>query len=296
MSWVVPSAWDGERFDRVLSHLSGASRSAARAAIEGGDVTLDGEVAAPSTRVSTGAVLDGAIPVVESVLEPEPVPFEVRHEDDHLAVVDKPAGIVTHPGAGNATGTLAAGLLHRWPSIRGVGAEDRWGIVHRLDRDTSGLLVVSLTHDAHTGLSAAIKRREVTREYLALVVGVPEATTGTVDAPILRDHRRHTRMRVHRDGRPSVTHYRVEETLGGLALLRVTLETGRTHQIRVHMASIGLPVAGDRLYGNGRGSDRLFLHAIRLAFEHPISGDRIDVASPLPEDLATTLVDAREGS
>jgi 23S rRNA pseudouridine1911/1915/1917 synthase len=295
MRWVVPSGWDGERFDRVLAHLGAVSRSAARTAIEAGDVTLDGEVSSPSTGVTTGSVLEGEIRIVDTVLAPEPVPFEVRFEDDHVAVVDKPAGIVTHPGAGNATGTLAAGILHRWPSVRGVGADDRWGIVHRLDRDTSGLLVVALTHEAHAALSAAIKRREVTREYVALVVGVPQATTGTVDAPILRDPRRPTRMRVHTDGRASVTHYRVEEALGDLTLLRVALETGRTHQIRVHLASIGLPVAGDRVYGNGRGSGRLFLHAARLAFDHPISGDRIDVVSPLPEDLLVTLEGARSG-
>jgi 23S rRNA pseudouridine1911/1915/1917 synthase len=293
MRWIVPSAWDGERFDRVLSHLAGVSRSVARDAIESAAVTLDGASAAPSARVETGGVLDGEIHIVESILEPEPVPFEVRYEDRDIAVVDKPAGIVTHPGAGNAQGTLAAGLLHRWPSIRGVGDDDRWGIVHRLDRDTSGLLAVALTHQSHAGLSAAIKRRDVTREYLALVVGRPAATTGTVDAPIQRDPRRPTRMRVHTDGRPSVTHYRVEETIGDLSLLRVSLETGRTHQIRVHMASIGLPVAGDRTYGNGRGSTRLFLHAARLAFDHPISGVGIDVVSSLPDDLVEALEEAR---
>jgi 23S rRNA pseudouridine1911/1915/1917 synthase len=295
MRWVVPPDWDGERFDRVLSHLGGASRAAARIAIESGSVTLDGNPAPPATRVATGAVLEGEIPSTETVLAPEPVEFEVLHEDDDVAVIAKPAGIVTHPGAGNATGTLAAGFLHRWPAIRGVGEEGRWGIVHRLDRDTSGLLVVALTRRAHAALSAAIKRREVTREYVALVVGTPEATTGTVDAPIMRDPNRPTRMRVHVDGRPSVTHYRVEEDLGDFTLLRVTLETGRTHQIRVHMTSIGLPVAGDRVYGNGRGSGRLFLHAARIAFDHPVSQTRIDVESSLPEDLATSLDAARSG-
>lgn len=289
MTWVVPASWDGERADRVLAHLSGSSRSEARAAIESGAVTVDGREVAPSARLAAGAVMTGEVRSRRGVLEPEPVEFSVLHEDAHLAVVDKPAGIVTHPGAGNARGTLAAGLLHRWPSLRGVGDEDRWGIVHRLDRDTSGLLVVALTSESHQALSAAIKRREVTREYLALVVGMPDVPTGTVDAPIMRDPHRPTRMRVHRDGRPSVTHYRVEEVRGDMSVVRVHLETGRTHQIRVHLSSIGLPVAGDRTYGNGRGSPRLFLHATRLAFQHPIDGSEVDVTSPLPDDLADVL-------
>lgn len=289
MTWIVPASWDGERADRVLAHLAESSRAEARAAIESGSVTVDGLEVAPAARVAAGAVMTGEVPRLRGVLEPESVEFRVVHEDAHLAVVDKPAGIVTHPGAGNPGGTLAAGLLYRWPSIRGVGDENRWGIVHRLDRDTSGLLVVALTADAHRALSAAIKRREVTREYLALVVGTPDVPTGTIDAPIMRDPRRPTRMRVHRDGRPSVTHYRVEEERGAMSVVRVHLETGRTHQIRVHLSSIGLPVAGDRTYGNGRGSPRLFLHATRLAFQHPIDGSEVDVTSPLPDDLAAVL-------
>lgn len=294
MTWVVPESWDGERVDRTLAHLADESRAAARAALETGAVTLDGAVVSPSTRVAAGARLDGEVPSLRHPLEPEPVPFGVRYEDSDIAIVDKPAGIVTHPGAGNATGTLAAGLLDRWPSIRGVGAEDRWGIVHRLDRDTSGLLVVALTSDSYVALSAAIKRREVTREYLALVLGAPEAPTGTVDAPIMRDPRRPTRMRIHPEGRPSVTHFRVEEARAGATLLRVTLETGRTHQIRVHLASIGLAVAGDTLYGNGRGSPRLFLHAARLALRHPATGAPIEAVSELPDDLATALAEVPE--
>jgi 23S rRNA pseudouridine1911/1915/1917 synthase len=287
--WVVPAEWDGERVDRALARISDSSRAAARAALESGAVTLDGAMAAPSSRVSAGAVLEGEIVQSTAPLVPEAVPFGVEYEDAHVAVVDKPAGVVTHPGAGNATGTLAAGLLQRWPSIRGVGATDRWGIVHRLDRDTSGLLVVALTHEAFAALSDAIRRRDVVREYLGLVAGVPEAATGTIDAPIGRDPRRPTRMRVHRDGRPSVTHYRVEERHGDATLVRLTLETGRTHQIRVHLASIGLPLVGDPVYGNGRGSPRVFLHATRLGFDHPITAAPIVVSSPLPADLAGVL-------
>jgi len=289
MRWIVPELWDGVRVDKALARIAGVSRAAARTAIEEGEVLLDGALVAASAKVSTGAVLQGEVPDLTRSLEPEDVPFDVRYEDEYLAIVDKPAGIVTHPGAGNATGTLAAGLLYRWPSIRGVGAEDRWGIVHRLDRDTSGLLVVALTADSYEQLSGAIKRREVTREYMALVIGEPEAPSGTIDAPILRDPRRHTRMRVHPDGRPSVSHYRIERTSGEMTLLRVTLETGRTHQIRVHLSSIGLPVAGDRIYGNGRGSPRLFLHAARLRLDHPVGGLPVEVTSELPDDLAQVL-------
>jgi 23S rRNA pseudouridine1911/1915/1917 synthase len=295
MKWIVPPEWEGERADRVLAQLSGASRAAARAAIDAQTVNLDGQAVAARTRVHAAAVFEGEVGDLRVPLAAERVSFGVAYEDRDVAVVDKPAGIVTHPGAGRTGGTLAAGLLERWPHIRGVGAEDRWGIVHRLDKDTSGLLAVALTPTAFEGLSEEIRRRAVTREYLAIVVGRLDVPTGTIDAPIMRDPNRPTRMRVHPEGRPSVTHYKVIEDLGGRVLLRVTLETGRTHQIRVHLASIGVAVAGDRVYGNGRGSSRLFLHAARLAFDHPCGGDRIDVSSDLPDDLAAVLSAARSG-
>ena len=287
MRWLVPEDAEGERADKVLAHISGHSRSTVRLALETGAVTLSGEAVEPRRRVSIGDEFVGVLEKLHVPLEPEPIDFGVVFEDDDLAVVDKPTGVVTHPGAGRRTGTLAAGLLHRWPSIRGVGDEDRWGIVHRLDRDTSGLLVVALTAEAHLGLSAAIKRRDVTREYLCLVNSAPASPTGTVDAPIGRDPRRPTRMSIDRDGRHAVTHYRIEDTWGSATLLRVTLETGRTHQIRVHLASIGLPVAGDRTYGPGPHHHRLFLHSTRLAFVHPVTAAAIDMTSPLPSDLAS---------
>ncbi len=289
MTWVIPPEWDGERVDRTLAHLSGSSRAAARAAIDSGAVLLDGSTTGPAARVVAGAVLYGEVPQLRTPLEAEHVPFAVLYEDDDLAVVNKPAGVVTHPGAGRRRGTLAGGILHRWPEVRGVGEEDRWGIVHRLDRDTSGLLVVALSQTAYSGLSTAIRERRVTREYLALVLGHPGSPTGTVDAPISRHPRKATRMRVDQEGRRAVTHFRTELNIGDTTLLRVTLETGRTHQIRVHMASIGLPVAGDGVYGKGHGSPRLFLHAARLAFEHPVTGVPIDVSSELPQDLQRVL-------
>lgn len=289
MTWPVPAEWAGERADKVLAHLSGSSRADARHALEEATVTVDGTPVAARYRVTEGEAFVGEIPARHTELEPEPVAFGVAFEDRHLAVIEKPPGLVTHPGAGRQTGTLAGGLLHQWPEIRGVGVENRWGIVHRLDRDTSGLLVVALTAMAYEGLSEAIRLRRVRREYLCLVSGSPTSPTGTIDAPIMRDPHRPMRMRIDAEGRPAVTHYRVERSWDGGALLRVTLQTGRTHQIRVHMTSIGLPVAGDRTYGDASKEHRLFLHATRLAFDHPETGEPIDIESALPEDLAAVL-------
>jgi 23S rRNA pseudouridine1911/1915/1917 synthase len=285
----VPEDLAGERADRIVAVLGELSRSEARSLVEAGEATFDGAPVRPADRITAGAMLDVALPAPPPPLAPEAIEFEVRYEDEHVAVVDKPRGVTVHPGAGRRSGTLAAGILDRWPRVRGVGADDRWGIVHRLDRETSGLLVVGLTHDAHAGLQDLIRRRAVERTYLAVVHGTPDAATGTVDAPIARDPRHPTRFRVHRDGRPSRTHYAVERDLGDRCLLRVTLETGRTHQIRVHMASVGHPVVGDRVYGRADGASRLWLHAHRLRFTHPITGEAVDVVSPLPDELRATL-------
>jgi 23S rRNA pseudouridine1911/1915/1917 synthase len=290
MRAVVPSELAGERCDLVVSRLGEMSRAAARAVIDAGGVRCDGlAVTSAHEAMRAGAVLDFDPAPVRPPLEPQAVEFAVVYEDGHLAVVDKPAGVVTHPGAGDSGATLAAGVLHRWPKVRGVGGEDRWGIVHRLDRDTSGLLVVALTSEAEVGLRAAIKARRVSRQYLTLVHGAPSTPTGTIDAPLDRDPTRPTKMKVDPSGRHAVTHYRVEESLGAMTLLRVTLETGRTHQIRVHLAAIGLPIAGDPVYGKAAGSPRVFLHATRLGFDHPISGERVEAVSPLPPDLAGAL-------
>lgn len=284
---TVPDDLAGDRLDRVVAVLGGMSRSVSRDLVTAGAVTCDGVVILqPRHPVAAGVVVAFTPPPEPEGLVAAPVPFGIAYEDAHLAVVDKPAGVVTHPGAGDTGPTLAAGILHRWPAVRGVGDPDRWGIVHRLDRDTSGLLVVALTAEANSGLRAAIKERRVTREYLALVAGDPEIPTGTVEAPLARDPRRPSRMRIDPHGRSARTHYRVAEALGRHALLAVTLDTGRTHQIRVHLASIGLPVCGDRTYGVAAGSPRLFLHAARLALSHPITGETIDVTSPLPDDLS----------
>ncbi len=290
MKVTVPTEYDGERCDLVASRLAGISRASARGLIESGGMSCDGVVvSAVRQTVHTGEVLSFEPPPEPIGLESAPLDFGVPYEDAHLAVIEKPAGVVTHPGAGRTGVTLAAGVLHRWPSVRGVGAEDRWGIVHRLDRDTSGLMVIALTAEAERGLRAAIKAHQVTREYLTLVHGAPAIASGTIQAPLGRDPIRPTRIRIDPHGRPATTHYRIEERLGNMTLLRVTLESGRTHQVRVHLSSIDLPIAGDRTYGRGSGSPRVFLHSARLAFDHPVTGERIDVGSSLPPDLAEVL-------
>ena len=217
----------------------------------------------------------------------------VAYADEHLLVVDKPAGVVVHPAPGNAGGTLAQALVAAGAA---GGEEDRPGIVHRLDRDTSGLLVVARSQETYERLQRLVRRRKLTREYLALVAGKPRSRSGTIDAPIGRD--RHDRIRHSLDTstpRAAVTHFELEELLPHHALLRVRLETGRTHQIRVHLAAIDLPVAGDPVYGiaGDLGLERQFLHAARLAFAHPVTGGAIDVSSPLPPDLAAALEAAR---
>jgi 23S rRNA pseudouridine1911/1915/1917 synthase len=222
-------------------------------------------------------------------------PFAIVYEDEQLLVVDKAAGVVVHPARGHPEGTLAQLLAGR----AGGGDPQRAGIVHRLDRDTSGLLVVSRTEEAHRLLAGALARREIVREYLALVRGRPPARAGTIEAPIGRDRRVRTRMAVRegghtrqgRGGREARTHFTLERALPDTTLLRVRLDTGRTHQIRVHLQAIGHPVCGDREYGaqGMLGLERQFLHAARLAFDHPLTGERVDVSSPLPADLARAL-------
>jgi 23S rRNA pseudouridine1911/1915/1917 synthase len=214
--------------------------------------------------------------------------FAVAYEDEHLLVVDKPPGVVVHPARGHQTGTLAQALAES-----AVGGEPlRAGIVHRLDRDTSGLLVVARSEAVHRALKSLLSSRRLTREYAALVDGHPPSRTGTIDAPVGRDRRDRLRMSLDSDTpRAARTHFEVRRRLPTSTLLGVTLETGRTHQIRVHMAAIGHPVAGDPLYGvSGRfGLERQFLHAERLAFPHPVTGEAIEVRSPLPEDLRRAL-------
>jgi 23S rRNA pseudouridine1911/1915/1917 synthase len=251
-------------------------------------VLVDGEARPKSHRLEGGEEVEFQAPEAEPALEAEELPLRIAYEDEHLLVVDKPAGIVVHPGPSHATGTLVHGLLG---SLGGGEAAERPGIVHRLDRDTSGLLVVARTEEAYRGLRNLVRRRELERRYKALVRGGPQSMRGRIEAPIGRDRHDPTRMSLDADTpRDAVTHFEVERLLDGHALLDVRLETGRTHQIRVHLAAIGLPVVGDPVYGvPDTELKRQFLHAWRLSFAHPMSGELVEVESLLPPDLQAAL-------
>ena len=276
---LVPEVLAGERVDRAVALLTGWTRSEVQALIEAGAVVVDGAPVAKSHRLSAGEVVElRGEPEAPGVPGPDPgIEIVVRHEDDDLVVLAKPAGLVVHPGAGHADGTLVNGLLARYPEIASVGEPGRPGIVHRLDRDTSGLLVVARSATAYDALVAMLAAHEVERRYLALVWGTLDAPRGVVDAPIGRSVRRPTRMAVRESGRGARTGYEVRAEYRDpmVSLLECRLETGRTHQIRVHLQAIGHPVVGDPAYGGVRAAlpvGRPFLHAARLAFDHPISG------------------------
>lgn len=290
----VPEDAAGTRLDRFLAELPEVgSRAAAERLIEAGKVTVGGAARPKSHRVAAGDELE-VEPEAARPLEREAIPLRLAYEDEHLLVVDKPAGLVVHPGAGRETGTLVHALL----GVTAGGEEEtRPGIVHRLDRDTSGLLVVARSEEAYTRLQGLIRRRLVEREYVALVRGRPRSRRGRIEAPIGRDRRDPTRMSLETETpREAATQFEIAELLPRHALLRIRLETGRTHQIRVHLEAIGLPVSGDRVYGvpGDLGLDRQFLHAARLAFPHPVTEEAVDVESPLPDDLAAALATARE--
>ena len=279
------------RLDRFLAAPLG-SRARAQALIDAGQVQVDGRPRPKRHAVTPGEVVTitaGEAPALSPSPEPEGAPFTIAYEDEHLLVVDKPAGVVVHPARGHRTGTLSQALAGR-----AAGGEDpgRAGIVHRLDRDTSGLLVVARSDEVHRALKRLIATRELRREYQALVTGHPPARSGTIDAPIGRHRRDRVLMSIDTDEpREARTHFEIERLLARTSLLRVVLETGRTHQIRVHLAAIGHPVCGDRQYGTAGeyGLTRQFLHAARLAFTHPVTGAAVDVRSPLPGDLAEAL-------
>jgi 23S rRNA pseudouridine1911/1915/1917 synthase len=292
LRFEVPANAVEIRLDRFLAEPLG-SRSRAQSLIESERVHVDGRVRPKSHLVAPGEVVEVWLEPDElDAVEPSDAPFSVAYEDDDLIVVDKPAGVVVHPARGHWSGTLAQAL-----EGRSAGGEEPWraGIVHRLDRETSGLLVVAKSDAVHRALKAALAAREVRREYLALVEGRPSARTGTIDAPIGRHRKERTLMSIDTDApREARTHFELEQALPAASLLRVVLDTGRTHQIRVHMAAIGHPVCGDRQYGTAGlyGLERQFLHAARLAFEHPVSGGQVDLSSPLPDDLSAALARA----
>ena len=295
--FTVAAGEPARRLDAVLAaHESVESRAEAQRLIEAGRVTVNGEERAKRHRVSPGDLVEARLPAEPSgpALRPEDLGVPVVHADDYLLVVDKPAGMVTHPSRGHSTGTLVHGLLSG--GIAGGEDPQRPGIVHRLDRDTSGLMLVARGEKAHRRLGRMMRDREVERRYLALVHG-PFPPALTVDRPLGRDPRRRTRQAVRATGgREAITHFRLLEQLGPVALVEARLETGRTHQVRVHLESAGHPVVGDPVYGMGRDPralSRQFLHAYQLAFRHPMTGEDLRFESPLPADLAAALADAR---
>lgn len=296
---TIPPSLGGERVDRIVAMLTGCTRAEATALVSDGAVTVDGRVVTSrSTKVTEGQQIVIAVP--DAVDEPalvgdEAVEISVVHVDDEVVVVDKPAGLVVHPGSGNATGTMINGIVARWPDVATVGDPERPGVVHRIDKGTSGLLVVARTPRAYASLVEQFGSRSVEREYLALCWGHLDSPTGMVDAPIGRSKADPTRMTVSNQGREARTRFEVRETYTDpteLTMLSCRLETGRTHQIRVHLAAIGHPIVGDRNYGGDRSPvpcDRPWLHAARLGFEHPATGEHVTFSSELPGDLAAVL-------
>ncbi len=306
---ILADALSGMRLDRVVAMAAEVSRSAAAELLAQGAVSLNGKVTRTgSARVEAGQRLcvtatSEHAPSEPAAPQPDPtVEFGVVYHDDDVVVVDKPSSLVVHPGAGRPDGTLVNGLLATYPDLAHVGERDRPGIVHRLDQNTSGLLVVARTARAHQNLVEQFAGRRPEREYSALVWGHPDADAGAVDAPIGRSARNPLRMTVSRRGRPAVTRYKVERRFGEpgvVSLLACRLETGRTHQIRVHLLAIGHPVVGDPTYNDPstpRGAtgsfstlDRPFLHARSLSFRHPVTGSVMTFESPLPGDLRAVL-------
>ncbi len=279
-SFDVDPTEAGERLDRLAARRLALSRSAVQRIIHKRLLWVDGEEAASSYRVGGGERVEARVP--ERGISPEEIPVPVLFEDEHLVVVDKPAGLVVHPGAGNPAGTLVNALVER--GIAGGEDPSRPGVVHRLDRDTSGLMVLAKGEPAYSRLVAQMSGRRVGRFYRAVVAGEGLPETGTVDAPVGRDPENPTLMAAG-IGRPAVTHFEVLREVAGHAMLEVRLETGRTHQIRVHLSAIGHPVYADPLYGTPVPERRLWLHAENLTFVHPVSGERLSFEAPIPNDL-----------
>jgi 23S rRNA pseudouridine1911/1915/1917 synthase len=301
---VAPDA-AGQRLDRFLaSQLPRMSRTHVQSFIDEGRVRVNGAAMKPSYRVEVGETVSVEIPAPPSAgVEPENIPLEILYDDGHIAIVNKPAGMIVHPGVGAESGTLVAALLHRFNGLGGlstVGGPKRPGVVHRLDKGTSGLVVIARTDAAHLKLIDAFRDRLIQKTYVALLHGKPKGDAGTIDLPVARDLRRRSRMTARRrEGRQARTDWRMRIRLGSFSFIEAGLHTGRTHQIRVHFSALGCPVVGDTLYGAPRqervGSqilpalNRNFLHAARIAFSHPITGLPVDVRAPLPDDLVSYL-------
>lgn len=296
---VVPPTADGQRLDSFLATVfPDLSRARIQRLIRDGLVRVDGRPSRAATRVRPGQTIALQVPPAEALaLEAEDLPLQIVYEDDDVLVIDKPAGLVVHPAPGHPRGTLANAVLGHWrgtPAEAGQGL--RLGLVHRLDKDTSGLLVVARHEAAQASLARQMQEGQVEKRYLALVRGQPSPPAGVIDAPIGRDPRDRTRMTVRPAGRAARTHYRTVELLGSYTLLELRLETGRTHQIRVHCRALGHPIIGDPVYGipdRRLGLSRQFLHAAGLRFAHPRDGRPLAFTSPLPPDLAAALAEAR---
>ena len=295
----VPEGLDGERLDSALARMFGFSRTGAAELIAAGDVLIDGKPAAKSDRVSAGTELTVTLPAppgAELTVKAEPVPgMRIVYEDDDIVVVDKPRGVAAHPTPGWTGPTVIGGLLASGHRVATSGAAERQGIVHRLDANTTGLMVVAKSESAYSALKQAFRDRTVTKTYHALIQGHPDPLRGTIDAPIGRHPSGDGRFAVVTDGRPSVTHYDTLEAFRAASLLSVGLETGRTHQIRVHMSAVRHPCCGDLLYGADSvlaahlGLTRQWLHAVRLSFEHPSTGREVSFESTYAADLAHAL-------
>lgn len=303
--FTVGPEHEGLRLDRALTLLEPAwSRSRVRRLIDNDRVRVDDARPRPAIRVTAGMVIEVDEPAPQPVsTRPQEIPLTVLYEDADLLVIDKPAGLVIHPAAGNPTGTLVNALLHHCRDLSGIGGAERPGIVHRLDKDTTGAMVVAKSDRAHLALSLAFQQRRVEKTYLAICYGVPDPAEGVIDEPVGRHPRDRKRMAIRRDGRPARTLYRCERVFAGNALVACRLVTGRTHQIRVHLAHRGHGLVGDPMYSGRqwrnltdpghrtacRDFPRQALHAWRLAFVHPVSGVELELEAPLPDDLEALL-------
>jgi 23S rRNA pseudouridine1911/1915/1917 synthase len=304
LAFTVGEQDAGIRLDRFLAtHAGELSRTRIQELIADGRVSVDGVVTKPSHRVETGEQVEIEIPEAEPPgVAPEAIPLDVAYEDEDLAVINKPAGIAVHPGAGESSGTLVSALLYRFGSLSTIGGPQRPGIVHRLDKGTSGALVVARTDEAHRALVEQFQERAVQKTYVALLRGKMRERVGRIELPVARDLRRRTRMTTRRrDGRTARTDWSAKLYLGGFSLIEAELHTGRTHQLRVHFSSLGCPVVGDTLYGAPRVETvhdtrlaelgRNFLHAARIRFTHPQSGEPLDIRAPLAPELASYVRD-----
>ena len=297
MEFVISDIQQGLRLDVVLAETTKPleSRANIQRSIRAGLISIDGiTTTRSSTKVISGQIIRVKPPkdYLAPAITPSELSLNIVFEDDDIAIIDKPSGMVVHSGAGHLTDTMANAAVTRWPKISSVGDTDRPGIVHRLDRDTSGLLIIALNPTAYNNLTLMIKKHEIERIYTALVHGHPKSSTGTIDAPIGRDPHHRTRQAVNEGGRPALTHYEVIREIGQFSFIKVRLETGRMHQIRVHMTAIGHPIVGDQTYGKRQSIanlSRQFLHASKLTFNHPISSEKISVTSKLPDDLQSAI-------